>query len=54
MANDKQRRSLSNLSARYRTSGFMLKYEDGPSSNLSEPDEVGYHSFTVLLMDKRL
>ena len=30
----------------------MLKYEDGPSSNFSEPDGVGYQGFTVFLMDK--
>lgn len=52
MANNKQGRVLATISARYRASGFTLKHEDGPSSNFSEPNEVGYHDFTVLLMHK--
>lgn len=26
----------------------MLKYEDGPSSDFPEPDEIGYHGFPVV------
>lgn len=40
------------IGAGYQTSGFMLKYEDGPSSNFSAPDEVDYHGVPVSLMDK--
>lgn len=52
MTIDEQCVYLTVIGAAYQTSGFMLKYEDGPSSNVSEPDEVDYHGVPVSLTDK--
>lgn len=52
MANNEQGRVPASIGAGNQASGFMLKYEDGPSSNFLKPAGVGYQGFTVFLMDK--